>query len=64
MKKIAPEIRLNHQDMITNSASVHAVVYKDEQMFFKESRHNVPKMVRLGFALCRHHTPETQVSLK
>ena len=61
MRKIAPEIRLNFQEMQTVPASVHAVVYKDEKMFFDSKRHNVPKLVRLGFLLCRHYTAETQV---
>jgi hypothetical protein len=59
MKKIAPEIRLNVQDMETAPQSCFNVVYKDTKMFFKDSRHNVPKLVRLGFLLCRHYSPET-----
>ena len=37
------------------------MVYKDKKMFFTNSRHNVPKLIRLGFLLCRHYSPETQV---
>jgi hypothetical protein len=61
MEKIAPEIRLNYQQMCQVSASPYAVVYKDANMFFKEKRHNVPKLIRLGFILCRHYSPETQI---
>ena len=41
MKKIAPEIRLNVQEMQQMPSSVFQVVYKDKKMFFQESRHNV-----------------------
>ena len=61
MKKIAPEIRLNVQEMQQMPSSVFQVVYKDKKMFFVDSRHNVPKLIRLGFLLCRHYSPETQV---
>jgi hypothetical protein len=36
------------------------VVYLDEKFFFKQGRHNVPMLLRLGFLCCRHYSPESQ----
>lgn len=60
MKKISPDIKLSFEEMQANPNSVYAQVYKDEVMFFKDKRHNVPKLLRLGFLLCRHYSPESQ----
>ena len=40
--------------------SPFAIVYKDEQFFFKEKRHNVPNLLRLGFLACKHQSVEEQ----
>jgi hypothetical protein len=54
MKSISREIRLNCQEMNESKNSPYAIVYKDEQFFFKEKRHNVPNLLKLGFLLCKH----------
>jgi len=60
MKSISREIKLNVDAMNTTPNSPFAVVYKDEQFFFKGRRHNVPSLLRLGFLCCHHHSPEDQ----
>lgn len=60
MKSIAREIRVNVQEMNEMKNSPFAIVYKDEQFFFREKRHNVPNLLRLGFLCCRHHSAEDQ----
>jgi len=40
--------------------SPYSIVYKDENFFFQNKRHNVPKLLRLGFICCRHYSPDSQ----
>jgi hypothetical protein len=40
--------------------SAYAIVYLDEEFFFKDKRHNVPALLKLGFLLCKHYSPEDQ----
>lgn len=54
MKSIAREIRLNIEEMNTLKNSPFALVYKDENFFFKGKRHNVNALLRLGFMTCIH----------
>lgn len=58
MKSIAREIRLNIQEMNDLKSSPAAIVYKDEEFYFKEKRHNVSNLLRLGFLCCKHHSKE------
>lgn len=58
IKSIAKEIRLNIYEMNDVKTSPASIVYKDESFFFKEKRHNVPNLLRLGFLLCHHHSKE------
>jgi hypothetical protein len=58
MKSISKEIKLNVYDMNTVPNSASAIVYKDEQFFFKERRHTVPALLKLGFLCCRHNSTE------
>ena len=60
LKSIAREIRVNVQEMNDMKNSPFAIVYKDEQFFFKEKRHNVTNLLRLGFLCCRHNSAEDQ----
>src|SRR5947208_626038 len=60
MKSISREIRLNVIEMNEQKNSPFYVVYKDEKFFFKEKRHNVPNLLRLGFLLCKHYSAESQ----
>jgi hypothetical protein len=60
MKSISREIKLNVDAMNSTPNSAFAVVYKDEQFFFKGKRHNVPNLLKLGFICCRHHSLEDQ----
>lgn len=41
MKAIARDIKVDIQEMQEVKNSPYAIVYKDEQFFFKEKRHNV-----------------------
>jgi len=61
MKSISKEIKLNFEEMQRDRSSPFAVVYKDSKKFFKDSRHNVPQLQRLGFLLCKHISPDYQV---
>lgn len=58
MKSISKEIKLNVDAMNAIANSPYAVVYKDEQFFFKGRRHTVPNLLKLGFICCRHHSVE------
>lgn len=59
MKSISREIKLNVNEMNNTKGSPFATVYKDEQFFFLNKRHNVPKLLRLGFLLCKHYSSES-----
>ena len=58
MKAISREIKLDIQEMNDQKNSPVAVVYKDETFFFKEKRHTVPNLLKLGFLLCKHNSVE------
>lgn len=58
MKSIAREIKLNFQEMNDLKSSPYSIVYKDEQFFLKEKRHNVPNLLKLGFLMCKYHSVE------
>lgn len=60
MKSISREIKLNLDEMNNNKGSAYHVVYKDEKFFFTEKRHNVPNLLKMGFLLCKHYSPESQ----
>lgn len=60
MKSISREINLNPVEMNETKSSPFAIVYKDEDFFFLNKRHNVPKLLRLGFIMCKHYSPEGQ----
>ena len=52
VKTIAKEIKLNVEQMNLIKQSAFHIVYKDEQFFFKNSRHNVNALLKLGFICC------------
>ena len=58
MKSISKEIKLDVHAMNTLPTSPSAVVYKDEQFYFKGRRHTVPNLLKLGFLCCRHNSVE------
>lgn len=58
MKSISREINLNI-DELGKKNSPYYIVYKDENFFFKGKRHNVPKLLRLGFLCTKHYSFET-----
>ena len=60
MKSISKEIKLDVVAMNEVANSPHAVVYKDEQFFFKGRKHTVSNLLRLGWLLCRHNSIEDQ----
>jgi hypothetical protein len=59
MKSISREIKLNAIEMNDIKSSPFAIVYKDEKFFFQGKRHNVPNLLKLGFLLCKHYSPES-----
>ena len=60
MKAIAPEIRLDYNEMENNEMSGYAVVYMGEAFKSKDKRHNVKAMLRLGWFLCQYMSQEDQ----
>lgn len=60
IKSISREIKLNVAEMNEQKGSPYAVVYLDEAFFFKEKRHNVPNLLKLGFLICKHSSPDAQ----
>jgi len=60
LKTISPDIRLNHKELTENSKSAFAIVYNDEQFCFKDKRYNVSNLLKIGFLVCRHRSPEQQ----
>jgi hypothetical protein len=58
MKSISKEIKLNVLEMNDVQTSPYHIVYKDENFFFVNKRHNVPKLLRLGFMVCKHYSEE------
>ncbi len=58
MKSISREIKLNVDAMNNIGNSPYAIVYKDEDFFFLNKRHNVPNLLKLGFLCCKHHSVE------
>jgi hypothetical protein len=60
IKSISREIKLNVEEMNSLKTSPFCIVYKDPQFFFKNSRHSVPNLLRLGFLLCSHPSEVNQ----
>jgi hypothetical protein len=58
MKSISKEIYLDWNEMNDTPTSAYSLVYKDENFFYKEKRHSVPSLLRLGFLCCRHASEE------
>lgn len=56
MKSISREIKLSIPEMSEKNTPYH-LIYKDEEFFFVEKRHNVPRLLRLGFLCCKHYSP-------
>jgi len=51
---------LDCDEMYTNEKSNYALVYLDEAFRSKDKRHNVRKLLRLGWLCCLFRTPEEQ----
>ena len=60
LRAIAPEIRLNVDKMLADSNSVYALTYLDTEFAYLEGRHNVDKLMYIGWLLCSHWSEETQ----
>ena len=60
MTSISKEIKLDVKEMNTDNNSAYAIVYKDEAFFFKQKRHTVSALVKLGFLCCKHTIEENQ----
>lgn len=59
MRSISREIKLNATEMNESKSSPYNIVYKDEKYFFSGKRHNVNRLLRLGFLCCKHYSPES-----
>ncbi len=60
MNSIKKLIRLNIYEMEVMKQSAYAIVYKDENFSFKDKRHNVSNLLKIGFLLCRFTSLEDQ----
>lgn len=60
MKQIADEINLNHFEMENDPNSPFALVYLDKQFRSEDKRHDVSKLVQLGWFVCIHTSEEVQ----
>ncbi len=60
MRHIAPMLMLDVDEMYTNEKSNFALVYMDETFRSADKRHNVKKMLRLGWICCLHRSPQDQ----
>ena len=60
MTSISKEIRVDVKQMNEVSNSAFAIVYKDEQFFFKKKRHTVANLIKLGFLCCIHNSESEQ----
>jgi len=60
LKAIAPEIRLDVEKMKADPNSAYAIAYLDSSFAFKDNRHQVEKLIIMGWLLCTHWSEETQ----
>ena len=60
MRHIAPSIMLDVDKMYQDEKSCFALVYLDESFRSKDRRHNVRKLLRLGWLCCLHRSPGHQ----
>ena len=58
IKAISQDIMLDYEAFNQTSSSPYSIVYKDDEKFFKDGKHNVPALLKLGFLLCRHRSPQ------
>jgi len=58
MREIAGSIMLDCDEMYNNEKSGFALVYLDDIFRSKDKRHNVRKLLRLGWLLCLHKKPQ------
>ena len=60
LRAIAPEIRLNVDEMKNDPKSAFAIAYLDTGFAYKEGRHQVEELILIGWLLCTHWSEETQ----
>lgn len=58
MTHIAGAIMLDADEMYSNEKSEFAMVYLDPNFRSKDQRHNVRKLLRLGWLTCLHRSDE------
>ena len=62
LKSVAPEIRLNYDEMLANRNKGQALCYLDQNFAYKGGKHNVENLILVGWLLCRHWSDETQAT--
>ena len=60
MQEIGHEIKCDVDEMMMNEKSVFHVVYQDPLFKSQDKRHNVKKLLRLGWLLCKHQNKDMQ----
>jgi len=60
MRHISGAIMLDVDEMYNNEKSNFALVYLDDTFRSKDKRHNVRKLLRLGWLTCLFRSPEEQ----
>ena len=55
MKAISSEINLKFEKMAFDTNSPWHIVYRDTEFAYFDNRHNVEKMVLIGWLLCKHY---------
>lgn len=58
MKQISEEIKLDHYKMENEANSTFALVYLDPQFRSENKRHNVTRLMQLGWFVCIHQSED------
>ena len=62
IRSIAPEIRLDYEQMHADRNKGQALCYLDERFAFLDGKHNVENLILIGWLLCKHWSDETQTT--
>ena len=54
MQEVGPEFNLVSSDMTNDAMSAFHIVYLDNEFMTEAKKHNVRKLLRLGWLLCKH----------
>ena len=61
LRSIAPEIKLNVDQMIHNTSSAWHIAYRDRDFAFKNNRHDIQKTILIGWLHCKHYNVNEQL---